>query len=63
VNNPDAYGTGEIWEGVTGHTFRSPGRDTQPTSLRELREKFETGWVPKDTRDKVADTQCRVCRS
>jgi hypothetical protein len=61
-NNPAAYAEGEAWEAQTGHTFRSPGRDTQPTSLRDLRAKFETGWVPKDTRDPINALKCRVCR-
>lgn len=61
-DNPTAYAEGERYEAVTKHTFRSPGRDTQPTSLRELREKFQTGWVPRDTRDPISAMQCRVCR-
>lgn len=61
-NNLSAYAEGEEWERATGHTFRSPGRDTQPTSLRDLRAKFETGWIPKDTRDPISEMQCRVCR-
>lgn len=62
-SNPEGYAEGESWEETTGYTFRSPGRDKQPTSLKDLREKFETGWVPKDTRDPVSEMQCRVCRS
>lgn len=61
-NHPEAYAEGETYEAMTGYTFRSPGRDTQPASLRDLRAKFETGWVPRDTRDKISDMQCRVCR-
>lgn len=56
------YLEGEEWEAMTGYTFRSPGRDTQPTSLKDLRAKFETGWKPRDTRDPISDMQCRVCR-
>jgi len=57
-----SYLEGERWEAATGYTFRSPGRDTQPTSLRDLRLKFETGWVPKDTRvDAIGRLKCRVC--
>lgn len=48
-------------EDAVGHTFRSPGRDTQPTALRDLRAKFETGWIPKDTRDPISSMKCRVC--
>jgi Phosphoadenosine phosphosulfate reductase family len=62
-DNPGGYALGEEYEALTGHTFRSPGRDTQPASLRDLRAKFETGWVPKDTRrDPINGMKCRVCR-
>lgn len=60
--NLDVYLEGEAWEAMTGYTFRSPGRDTQPTSLKDLRAKFETGWVPRDTRESLNALQCRVCR-
>jgi 3'-phosphoadenosine 5'-phosphosulfate sulfotransferase (PAPS reductase)/FAD synthetase len=61
--HPDAYEMGEEYEEMTGFTFRSPGRDVQPTSLKALREKFETGWVPRETRsDPMKEMQCRVCR-
>jgi hypothetical protein len=50
-------------EALTGYTFRSPGRDTQPAALKDLRAKFESGWIPKDTRkDPLDGMQCRVCR-
>jgi hypothetical protein len=61
-DNLAAYLQGEAWEEMTGHTFRSPGRDTQPTSLKDLRAKFETGWIPRDTRDPINMMKCRVCR-
>lgn len=61
-DDPVGYTEGEHYESQTGYTFRSPGRDTQPTSLKDLRAKFETGWVPRDTRDPVSDMKCRVCR-
>lgn len=59
--DPDGWASAETQEAATGYTFRSPGRDTQPTALKELRAKFETGWIPKDTRRGDA-MQCRVCR-
>lgn len=59
-DDPLAWAEGERMEAATGHTFRSPGRDTQPTSLKDLRTKFETGWIPKDTRPDPM--RCRVCR-
>ncbi|HEX3124322.1 MAG TPA: phosphoadenosine phosphosulfate reductase family protein [Rhodanobacteraceae bacterium] len=64
-DNKMAYVEGENYEMMTGHTFRSPGRDSWPASLRELRAEFESGRVPKDTRltkDPMAALQCRVCR-
>ena len=56
---PEIYATGEKMEKNTGYTFRSPGRDTQPTSLVDLRRKFEEGYIPKETRKQNA---CSVCR-
>lgn len=57
-----SYLEGEQWEADTGHTFRSPARDTQPAALKDLRIKFETGWVPRDTRvDAIGRLKCRVC--
>jgi hypothetical protein len=54
---------GERLETLTGHTFRSPGRDKWPASMSGLRERFERGDVPRDTRkDAMADLKCRVCR-
>lgn len=54
---------GEALEELTGHTFRSPGRDTWPAGMRELRLRFEAGDIPKDTRrDALNDMKCRVCR-
>lgn len=54
---------GERWEQMTGHTLRSPGRDTWPASMEGLRKRFEAGDKPKDTRrDLLKEMQCRVCR-
>jgi len=61
---PDKWAEGEALEELTGHTFRSPGRDSWPASMRELRERFEAGDRPKGAgqRDLMKDMQCRVCR-
>lgn len=72
--HPDAYAEGERWEALTGHTFRSPGRDTWPASLAELRSEFANGrkparWLPRSERtkslplfhDALAEAKCRVC--
>jgi hypothetical protein len=66
-DNPSAFAEGERYEAAIGHTFRSPGRDTWPAALKDLRARFEAGDVPKDTRrspsgDLVAEMKCRVCR-
>jgi 3'-phosphoadenosine 5'-phosphosulfate sulfotransferase (PAPS reductase)/FAD synthetase len=53
----------EAQEVATGHTFRSPGRDTWPAKLSELRAEFERGRVPRETRkDTLEGMRCRVCR-
>lgn len=61
-DDPTSYAEGERYEAMTGYTFRSPGRDTWPASLKDLREQFESGRVPRETRDKIHEMQCRVCR-
>lgn len=58
----DAWMEGERMEAMTGHTFRSKSRDTWPASMKELRERFEAGDVPKDTRDPLNSLKCRVCK-
>lgn len=67
-SDPKLYAEGEAMEELTGHTFRSDGRDTWPAGLKELRAEFERGKVPPgvsfqlklidDDDDPVA---CRVC--
>lgn len=57
----EAWMQGEALEASTGHTFRSPGRDTWPAAMIELRKLFEAGKIPKDTRKPFGDA-CRVCR-
>jgi 3'-phosphoadenosine 5'-phosphosulfate sulfotransferase (PAPS reductase)/FAD synthetase len=62
-DDPQGWAEGEQYEALTGHTFRSAGRDTWPASMRDLRSRFESGDVPKDTRrDPLAELKCRVCR-
>ena len=58
-----AWDTGEAQEKLIGHTFRSDGRDTWPASMEGLRQEFEKGRIPRDTRkDKFGELKCRVCR-
>lgn len=59
---PEAWMEGERMEAATGHTFRSPGRDTWPASMAGLRARFEAGDIPKDTRDPLNAMKCRVCK-
>lgn len=62
-DHKEEWAKAEEQERVTGHTFRSPGRDTWPASLEGLRKEFEAGRVPKETRKgPLQEMQCRVCR-
>jgi len=58
-DHPNKYAEGERLEALTGHTFRSPQRDTWPTSMKGMRTWFEAGLIPKDTRQRTG--MCRVC--
>ena len=60
-DHPDKFAHAENQEREIGHTFRSPGRDTWPAALSGLRAEFESGRVPKQRRDALAELQCRVC--
>jgi hypothetical protein len=61
----------DIWmdaendEAVTGNTYRTPGRDTWPTALRDLRAAFEGGRIPKSVKETLTGLRdvgaCRVC--
>jgi 3'-phosphoadenosine 5'-phosphosulfate sulfotransferase (PAPS reductase)/FAD synthetase len=53
-------------EGEMGGTFRTPGRDTWPTALKDLFAKFEAGEVPtvslkRMERERMRAGNCRVC--
>lgn len=56
------YEIGERLEEKTGFTFRSPSKDNHPTSLKELRIVFESGWIP-GYRKVAAESRggCRIC--
>lgn len=59
---PERWAEGERLEALTGHTFRSPGRDTWPAGMKELREQFESGRLPRDRKDgALAEAKCRAC--
>lgn len=58
---PDRWKEGEALEILTGHTFRSDQRDTWPASMKGLRECFEAGRVPIETRNRKRSTMCSWC--
>jgi hypothetical protein len=58
ADHPETYAEAEALEARTGHTFRSPSRDTWPAALSEMRLRFAAGDIPQ-TRKRA--TQCRVC--
>lgn len=63
-DHPDVYADAEADEAMTGHTYRSPGRDDWPTALVDLRHAFESGRVPRGNpaqRDLFRGMKCRVC--
>ena len=60
IKYPSIYAAAEKQEAATGATFRSPGRDTWPAGLKELREAFESGRKVRGE-DKAGEGPCRVC--
>lgn len=66
-DNPESYARAIEWEKKTGHTFRSPGRDTQPSDLIHLGAKFKGGFIPRGDSDQLSMfdapefRKCRVC--
>lgn len=62
LNHRERWMEGEALETWTGHTFRSAERDSWPASMKGMRERFEAGDVPRDTRnDRVRKTMCSWC--
>lgn len=65
-DHPDEFQKGVEIEEEFGETFRTPGRDSWPSSLKEMRERFEAGDVPKISlkrmeREMMQSGTCRVC--
>lgn len=60
--HPAEYAKGEALEAKTGHTFRSPSRDTWPAALKDLRAEFERGRPVRGADDDAEQSACRVCR-
>lgn len=62
--HPEIYAHAEAQEAKIGHTFRSPGRDTWPAGLVNLRKEFESGQIPRGVEvqpDLFGKMKCRVC--
>ena len=65
LTDKEGWAQGEALEAFTGHTFRSDSRDTWPASMRGLRERFESGDVPRGAEVNgtlFANMKCRACR-
>jgi Phosphoadenosine phosphosulfate reductase family len=66
-DNPASFTRACEWEARTGHTFRSPQRDTQPAPLVLLGAKFAAGFVPRGDTDQLSLFEapelrkCRIC--
>ncbi len=63
-NHPDIFQDAIDQEDETGHTFRTKGRDTWPIKLVDLREKFNEGHAPRNSREMDLFNHtggCRVC--
>lgn len=62
-DHPAVYLDAERQEREIGHTFRSPGRDTWPAALADLRAEFERGRIPRarQRKDSLPLFQCRAC--
>lgn len=62
--HPELYAEAEALEERVGHTFRSPGRDSYPAKLSDLRQRFAQQpslslWEDDEDDCRVS---CRVCR-
>jgi hypothetical protein len=63
--HPDIFESAVQDEHRTGHTYRTPGRDTWPVGLAELRTAFADGRIPKKRANlelfSGEEEMCRVC--
>lgn len=57
---PELYAQAEAYEAKIGATFRSPGRDTWPAALKDLRVEFESGRKIRGFSG-VRQEICRAC--
>lgn len=59
---PERWMQREALEEFTGHTLRSPQRDSWPASMKELRLRFEAGDIPRKRQTmKDRKTMCATC--
>lgn len=66
LENRDIFNDAVADEEATGHTFRTPGRDSWPSALKDLSAKFEAGKIPtvsltRMAREAMTAGNCRVC--
>lgn len=66
LEHPDLFEEAVCLEDEMGGTFRTPGRDTWPSSLLEMRVRFEQGDKPaislnRMERERMNAGSCRVC--
>jgi 3'-phosphoadenosine 5'-phosphosulfate sulfotransferase (PAPS reductase)/FAD synthetase len=65
-DHEDLYADAEQQETKIGNTFRSPGRDSWPAALAELRQEFEAGRKPRGVNNQTDlfddESACRVCK-
>lgn len=66
LNHRDIFFDAVVDETELGATYRTPGRDSWPTSLMEMAAEFESGRVPtvslnRMARERMAAGGCRVC--
>lgn len=66
-DHPERFAEAKAWEEKTGHSFRSPHRDTWPVLLQDLEKEFMRRKIPAGVKlqhDLFSDEQlesCRVC--
>lgn len=60
-DHPERYAESVAIEERHGHTFRSPGRDTWPVSLKGLAKEFEKGRIIRGEKKQDNNGTCRVC--
>lgn len=65
-DRPDLFAEGEELEARFGATFRTPGRDSWPSALQDMRVRFESGDAPTVSlnrmhRERMSAGGCRVC--